>query len=109
MTTKKDIMDAYIHLRKTNSSIPDEALEFIKNVALEKLEETQEQKLQSGMVYKNRIGKKVFVSAIISNPFVENSEPITIGFEEGQEHFLTWSKDGLFKLNGDKSPKDILS
>lgn len=38
MVTKQHIMDMYVHLRKTNSSIPDEALEFMKDVCLEKLE-----------------------------------------------------------------------
>ena len=38
MTTKEDIMKAYAHLRKTNQSIPDEALDFMRNVSLALLE-----------------------------------------------------------------------
>ncbi len=37
MVTEKDIRDAYVHLRKTNQSIPDEVLDFIRDAALEKL------------------------------------------------------------------------
>lgn len=42
MITKDDIINAYVHLRKTNCSISDEALDFIKNSALEKLKEISE-------------------------------------------------------------------
>ena len=42
MVTKDNIIDMYIHLRKTNMSIPDEALEFMKNVCLSKLENKTE-------------------------------------------------------------------
>lgn len=42
MITKDDIVNAYVHLRKTNFSISDEALDFIKNSALEKLKEISE-------------------------------------------------------------------
>lgn len=37
MTTEKDIQDMYLHLRSTNQSIPDEALEFMKQTCLEAL------------------------------------------------------------------------
>lgn len=35
---KKQIIDAYCELRKTNQSIPDDVLDFMKKSALEKLE-----------------------------------------------------------------------
>lgn len=42
MTTKDDVIEMYTHLRKTNCSIPDEALEFMKNVCLSKLDNKTE-------------------------------------------------------------------
>jgi hypothetical protein len=38
MVNKKEINEAYIHLRKTNQSISDETLDFMKNVSLAVLE-----------------------------------------------------------------------
>lgn len=40
MVTEQQIYDMYAHLRATNSSIPDEALEFMKSVCLENLDKT---------------------------------------------------------------------
>lgn len=37
MITEKDINDMYLHLRKTNQDIPDEALEFMKIACMDKL------------------------------------------------------------------------
>lgn len=37
MIKQSDILDAYLFLRKNNHSIPDEALEFIKNAAMDKI------------------------------------------------------------------------
>jgi hypothetical protein len=37
MVTNKDIFDMYAHLRKTNTSIPDEVLDFMKDVCLKEL------------------------------------------------------------------------
>jgi len=42
MVTEKQILDMYVHLRKTNSSIPDEALDFMKETCLAKLNENTE-------------------------------------------------------------------
>jgi len=41
MVTEKNIIDAYLHLRETNNSIPDETLNFIKDTCLEKLKEKE--------------------------------------------------------------------
>jgi len=38
MTTKKDIMDMWAFLRKENMSIPDEALDFMKETCLSALD-----------------------------------------------------------------------
>ena len=38
MITKNNIIDAYLFLRKENQSIPSEALDFMKTVALRELE-----------------------------------------------------------------------
>jgi hypothetical protein len=38
MVTEKDIRDMYIHLRKTNNTISDEALNFMKHTCLKALE-----------------------------------------------------------------------
>jgi len=54
MITKDDIINAYVHLRKTNFSISDEALDFIKNSALEKLKEMNEKEgLDNDVKYLN--------------------------------------------------------
>ncbi len=37
-TTKSEVIDAYTHLRETNTSISDETLDFMKNVSLQALE-----------------------------------------------------------------------
>lgn len=34
--TRKDIIDAYCEIRKTNTNIPDEVLDFMKDAAIEK-------------------------------------------------------------------------
>ena len=38
MITKKTIIEAYLFLRKNNQSIPDEILNFMKDVSLKELE-----------------------------------------------------------------------
>lgn len=63
MVTKNDIIDAYVHLRKTNCSISDEALDFIKLASLEKLaiineKEKDAQVDASVKLLENKFGKK---------------------------------------------------
>lgn len=63
MITRKDIIDAYVHLRKTNCSISDEALDFIKLASLEKLELINEKEkdaqVDAGVkLLENKFGKK---------------------------------------------------
>lgn len=41
MITKETIMEAYLFLRKENQSIPDETLDFIKQVSLEALTKSE--------------------------------------------------------------------
>lgn len=41
---KKDIIDAYCEIRKTNTSIPDEVLDFMKQSAIEKLDSQKYEK-----------------------------------------------------------------
>jgi hypothetical protein len=43
MITTQDVMDMYVHLRKTNMSIPDEALGFMKDTCLSALSDKSEQ------------------------------------------------------------------
>lgn len=38
MVTEKDILDMYSHLRKTNQSIPDETLDWMKTICFAALE-----------------------------------------------------------------------
>ena len=42
MITNQNILDMYVYLRKTNSSISDEALDFMKNTCLSALAEKSE-------------------------------------------------------------------
>lgn len=42
MVTNQDILDMYVHLRKKNSSISDEALDFMKDICLSALAEKSE-------------------------------------------------------------------
>ena len=42
MVTREDIIEMYTHLRKTNSSISDEALDFMKNICIAKIESKTE-------------------------------------------------------------------
>lgn len=37
--TKQDIMDAWVHLRKNDSTIPDDVLNFLRDSAISKLNE----------------------------------------------------------------------
>lgn len=46
MVTEKDIIDMYVHLRRTNMSIPDEALDFMKETCLEKLDKLNNKPLE---------------------------------------------------------------
>lgn len=41
MVTKAEILEAWVFLRKYNSSISDDALDFIKDAAYEKLEKQE--------------------------------------------------------------------
>ena len=41
MITKETIIEAYVFLRKNNTSVPDETLDFMKDTALEKLQESK--------------------------------------------------------------------
>ena len=61
MTTKKDIMDAYLHLRKTNSSIPSETLEFIRDASLSKLERIENQELSNIVKEQKKLSLKCTV------------------------------------------------
>lgn len=42
MATEKEIRDAYAKIRSTNSTIPDEVLDYMKNAAIEKLERAKD-------------------------------------------------------------------
>lgn len=37
--TVKDIIDAYLEIRKTNNTIPDDVLDFMKDCAVKELKE----------------------------------------------------------------------
>ncbi len=37
MVTKEEIIEAYMYLRKTNSGISDECLDYMKNIALREI------------------------------------------------------------------------
>ena len=41
MITEQSIREAYVHLRTTNTSIPDETLDFMLEASLEKLKEKE--------------------------------------------------------------------
>ena len=38
LINKKEIMKAYVHLRQTNCTIPDETLDFMRDVSLRECE-----------------------------------------------------------------------
>ncbi len=42
MVTEERIIEAYVFLRENNQSIPDEVLDFMKSVAIEKLNEIKD-------------------------------------------------------------------
>lgn len=49
---EKDIIDAYLQIRKTNNSIPDEVLDFMKLAAVEKINKKCEHYFVSSVAYK---------------------------------------------------------
>jgi hypothetical protein len=51
MVTKKNIMDAYLFLRKENHDIPSEALDFILEASIEKQVEMSKSKTCNGCLY----------------------------------------------------------
>lgn len=61
MITKQDIMDAYLHLRKTNSSIPSETLEFIRDGSLSKWERIENQDLSNIVKEQKKLSLKCTV------------------------------------------------
>jgi len=71
MITKKDIIDAYVFLRKNNQSIPDEVLDFIKDTCIEKLDLMERQNDYDSFVPCPKCGNKLMIDLnfiICSNP-----------------------------------------
>jgi len=71
MITKKDIIDAYVFLRKNNQSIPDEVLDFIKDTCIEKLDFMEKQNDYEEIVPCPKCGNMLLISENIikcSNP-----------------------------------------
>jgi hypothetical protein len=60
MIKEQDIIEAYIHLRKTNYNIPSEVLDFIKIASLEKLEKINREQIEmeKEMEAKNELNKE---------------------------------------------------
>jgi len=94
-TTKKEIMDMYSFLRENNNSIPSEALEFMKNACLEKLESFE----FSNIAVKTNIKKNVLNHTVGSwgsnETFVFCLSPdVSFEFEAGQIYRIS-----ILKLN----------
>lgn len=62
MITKKDIIDAYVFLRKNNQSIPDEVLDFIKDTCIEKLDLMERQNDYDEIVPCPKCGNKLLIT-----------------------------------------------
>ena len=58
MITKDAIIEAYLFLRKSNHSIPDEVLDFIKDTSLYKLKEIERYSCV-GCKYHNTLNDKL--------------------------------------------------
>lgn len=71
MITKKDIIDAYVFLRKNNQSIPDEVLDFIKDTCIEKLDLIEKENDYSNPVQCPKCGGNLLIDNYLiycSNP-----------------------------------------
>lgn len=55
-------------------------------------------KFEAGKLYKTKDGRKVIISAIIKNPFIENAEAILLGFidNDASGSILTWFANGRY-------------
>ena len=73
MITEKLIIDAYVFLRRTNNSIPDEVLDFIKDSSIAAL--TQQ-------VNDNKLLAIALIQAVLTNDW----EIMLKHFPEGVEH-----------------------
>lgn len=85
MITQKDISDMYIHLRKTNQSIPTEALDFMKQACEEKLD---------------ALNKGTIIDAAIINVDIDTLKLITISnqsklnnIKKGQRYKITLTEN----------------
>ena len=67
MVTEKDINDMYIHLRKTNCSIPDEALDFMRTVCMDKLKLYKSQNHTTLNINSSEFGLKLEVRENFKN------------------------------------------
>ena len=59
MITEQDIRDMYLHLRKTNTNIPDEALGFMKDVCMQKIKENIIAEFEGEYIYDELIETKL--------------------------------------------------
>lgn len=57
-------------------------------------------KFEAGRFYKTKDGRKVAISAIIKNPFIENAETILIGYLENDksESIISWFGNGRYNI-----------
>lgn len=64
MITEQHIIDAYLHLRETNTTLPDEVLDFMKRASLEKLRELAQDDEDSIDAKKEKMFKKFGVKKV---------------------------------------------
>lgn len=69
MITKQQILDAYIHLRTTNQSIPTEVLDFIKQTCFQKLDNAEIEELE----------KNYFIIEVSKDTFEDMIETLPVG------------------------------
>ena len=76
MITEKLIIDAYVFLRRTNNSIPDEVLDFIKESSLSALRKQNELQAEESLekpILRNKFKEETGIAPVFGNriPYID--------------------------------------
>lgn len=98
---KQDIINAYLEIRKTNNTIPDDVLDFMKNSAIERLgdETSQEPVLREDEVLLHNLDKneEIIVPISVKNLLVDK-ELISFGGKKMVWSYSEHDADEIIKI-----------
>ena len=90
--TKQEIIDAYVKIRTTDNTIPDNVLDFMKDCALEKIESI-----------------KIGDTTLIGNPLgLKESKMVNVWYHDDRDELFLITPKGFKMINGG-SKKNLIA